>query len=343
MGKNNNEVTDKNYNVSYKKIFLIFGVTLFIILALAILFYVNLNKDTSKVVKGSIKYVSDDYIILKSGNAFSFSNKVNNKEYLIDMDDVDVEDKCEVGDELSLTIDRIKNSKDPIEAEAKNVKIISKAKKYEVVIDEEHEDDNDDDSSSANNTATFSNDNHNSSSSINEGVITNNNSTNTQQNNNSVGTEDDVISYFSSVNSELDRNASTKSLSESAKSGFVTVVDFLFYDKPIKGKTFKDLSNGAKLKVLKLGISIDKKIDSNFPDYKNTLSSKYQNVKSLAISKYLDKTAEVCDRNESTCQSARDGLSELKNNFSITWSFIKDISGVGLSKLNSWYEVWRQA
>ncbi|MBR3161487.1 MAG: hypothetical protein IKF19_01995 [Bacilli bacterium] len=329
-----NEVNNMNYNVSYKKLVLIFGITLFIILALAILFYININKDTSKVVKGSIKYVGDDYIIL--------TDEDSDKEYLIDIDDIGVNEKCEVGDELSLTIDKIKNDKDPIEAEAREAKIISKAKKDEIVVNEVHEETKDNYNVIKSDEETFNNSSNNNPS-VNNEITSSSSPSMRQQSDNSVVSEEDVVSYFNSLNVELDNSSNNKTLSESAKNGFVTVVDFLFYDGSIKGRTFKDLSNVTKLKVLRLGIAIDKKIDNYFPDYKSTLSSKYQNVKSLAISKYLDKTAEVCNKNESACQSARDGLAELKNNFSITWSFIKDISGVGLSKLKSWYEVWRQA
>ena len=335
MNNKSNEVNDKNYNVSYKKILLIFSITLAIILALAILFYININKDTSKVIKGSIKYVGDDYIILTDTD--------NDDEYIIDVDDIDLEDKCEVGDELSLTIGKIKDAKDPIEAEAKNFKILSKAKKDDELVIEEKNTENTDNSNNTNNNNSNSNEVTTNDTSSNNNTSSNNSNqtNNTVQSSNIDGSENDVITYFNNVDAEIDRSSNNKTLSERAKSGFTTVVDFLFYDRPIKGKTFKELGSSAKLKVLKLGISIDKKIDNNFPDYKNTLYNKYKNVKSLAISKYLDKTTEVCARNEDTCNEAKKGLSELKNNFSITWSFIKDISGVGLSKLKTWYDIWR--
>ena len=142
---------------------------------------------------------------------------------------------------------------------------------------------------------------------------------------------------------ELDTSKNSGSITSSIKNGFVTIVDFLFYNEPIKGKTFSELSNSAKLSVLKLAVSIDQKVDSYFPGYKETLSDKYNNVKSKVVSKYLDITADICSKNESTCAAAKEGLSDLKKNFSITWSFIKDIAGTGASKLKSWYEVWKDA
>ena len=328
------EVKNNNHYVSYKKLLLIFGVTFIIIAALAILFYVNINKDTSKVIKGSVKYKGDDYLILSTNNS--------DKDYLIDIEDKNVAEKCEVGDELSLTIDKIKSDKDPIEAEAKNVKIIKKAKKEDELIIEEKSNQEQEESQTTNNENSNTDTKTNNSTSSNNNSITNNtNPTSSSQSTRST-TEGDVVTYFNTVDAEVDRSINNKTLSESAKTGFTTIVDFLFYDKPIKGRTFESLTSSAKLKLLKLGIAIDRKIESKFPGYKETLSNKYQNIKSKAITKYLDKTTEICSKNEDTCAEAKKGLTDLKNNFSITWSFIKDISGVGLSKLKSWYEIWRE-
>ncbi|MEE3342954.1 MAG: hypothetical protein VZS44_02570 [Bacilli bacterium] len=316
---------EKN-NVSFKKILLIFGITFIIILALSILFFININKDkeTSRVIKANVKYVGNDYLIV--------TDKKNKDDYIITIDDLDDEEEYNIGDQLSLTIDNINKNKDPIEAEAKSIKIISKSETNEekiTIVEEPKENQNKTDNSNNNNKT----------------IDTNNNNTNNNSNieaNNTVGNENDVISYFNSVEQEVDRSSANKSLSEKAKSGFVSIIDFLFYDKPIKGVTYKGVTNSIKLKLLKLAVIIDEKIETHFPGYKESLSSKYQDVKTKIITKYLDKTTEVCSKNEDTCATAKEGLSDLKRNFSLTWSFIKDISGIGLSKLKAWYEIWRQ-
>ena len=56
---------------------------------------------------------------------------------------------------------------------------------------------------------------------------------------------------------------------------------------------------------------------------------------------YLEITTNLCKNNEEGCQTAKEDLKEMKKSFSLTWNTIKSISGVGLSKLKSWYEVWR--
>lgn len=151
-------------------------------------------------------------------------------------------------------------------------------------------------------------------------------------------TEADVINYVKGV--------STENKTSSLKEGFVKVIDFIFYDGKIYGKTFKELSNSAKIKIITFTLKIDSKIDEYFPEYKESISSTtsriYTNVKNKLITLYLDTTVKICSNNESLCMDAKAGLAELKSSFGLTWDFIKDISGVGITKLKDWYEIWRE-
>ena len=117
----------------------------------------------------------------------------------------------------------------------------------------------------------------------------------------------------------------------------------MFYDKEINGKKFNELSSNTKLKLLKISMSIDNKINKILPDYKETLDDKYKNIKSKKIEKYLDITSEICLNQEETCAESKNGLKDLKDNFYISWTYIKNISGVGIDKLKNWYEVWRES
>ena len=158
-----------------------------------------------------------------------------------------------------------------------------------------------------------------------------------------VATEEDIIAYFSNTENEVNNSTSFK---DSLKEKFVTLVDFLFYDGEIKGKTFKELSNKTKLKVLEIFLKIDNKLDNKFPNYKENISNTgnkvYTNVKTKAIETYLNLTTEICTNDASLCESAKEGLRTLKESFSLTWDFIKEMSGVGLTKLKNWYEIWRE-
>lgn len=305
--KKNNK-SKENIKIDYQKILLVVVVTILILFAIAYLFYINLNKDTSQTIEATVKYIGDNYIIV--------TNDDNDKDYKFTTDD-----EYNVGDKLSLTIDNINDKLDPIEADLEEVQVLSRVVEFTI-----HDDKANDTSQEANTTKEESNNSQ-----------TNSNS------NNKVGSEEEIINYFKNLDNELNTSKNSNSITSSIKNGFVTIVDFLFYNEPIKGKTFSELSNSAKLSVLKLAVSIDQKVDSYFPGYKETLSEKYNNVKSKVVSKYLDITADICSKNESTCAAAKEGLSDLKKNFSITWSFIKDIAGTGATKLKSWYEVWKDA
>lgn len=151
-------------------------------------------------------------------------------------------------------------------------------------------------------------------------------------------TEEDVINYV--------KNVSETSSKTALKEGFVKVVDFLFYDGEIYGKTFKELSNYAKIKIISLAIKIDSKIEEYVPGYKETISTTtnrvYTNLKTKLVTLYLDTTVKICNSNPTLCEDAKEGLQELKDSFGLTWNFIKEISGIGIAKLKDWYEVWKE-
>lgn len=304
--------------IEVRKIILIFVVTIFFILLLGLLFYKNMTK--SITIEAVVKEVGDETIIVFDKN--------EDVDYLLE-----TTDEYNVNDVLLLTLSKIDEDVDPREATIERVSIVSRSISFTI---EEATPEVKDESISDNNTNVDSDTNNDNT------VINNNTDDNiSNKNENNNYTEKDVIEYFENIDKSIDINSNDTNVVSSIKSGFVNVVDFLFYDKEIKGKTFKELSTGAKLKVLSLALSIDSKIDSKIPGYKDSLSDKYNNVKSKIVSKYLDITYDVCSKNEDTCNSAKEGLSNLKESFSITWTFIKDMAGVGASKLKNWYEVWR--
>lgn len=150
--------------------------------------------------------------------------------------------------------------------------------------------------------------------------------------------ESEIVNYFEELNFELDTQTN---LSQKIKEKFVNCIDFIFYDKEIGGKTFKELTNDAKLKILEITLSIDSKIDNKFPNYKDTINEKYQNIKSKIIERYLEITANICNNNQETCNKAKEGFKNLKESFGITWDLIKEFIGTNTNKLKDWYEIWK--
>lgn len=311
-----------NNNIDKKQIFLIAIIAILLLIIIGLLFYINLSKDTSTTITATVQNYSDGYIIVKDNDS--------KDKYLLEVEDEYYED-----DIVKITIDNIDDSKKLKTGKITKIKLIKRNNNEEENIEVVEENTPTTDTTNqqeSSNTNTETKDTPNTNSTTNNESTTNNN--------NKTYTEDDVITYFNDTKNETD---ASPTITSRIKTGFVSIVDFLFYGGTIKGYTFNQLSTSAKIKVLRAALAIDSKIDSKFPDYKKTLSEKYQNVKSKIVSTYLNITEDVCSKNEDTCKSAKDGLTDMKTNFKITWSFIKDISGIGLSKLKSWYAIWKEA
>ena len=122
-------------------------------------------------------------------------------------------------------------------------------------------------------------------------IVTVTKNDNNENKNNEIETEtveyDDPLEYFEDVEKSNDESK--------LKKGFTNVVDFLFYGKEIKGKTLSELTDDAKLKIMKIALSLDQKIDSKFPDYKDKVSEKYKEIKSKVVELYVNTTTKICE------------------------------------------------
>lgn len=167
---------------------------------------------------------------------------------------------------------------------------------------------------------------------------------NNSTSNSIVYTENDVISYFKNEENGISTYQESVTFKEKAKNTFVTIVDFIFYDKEVKGHIFKELSNSAKLQVIKVALSIDSKIEEYFPDYKETIKTKYDNLKGKLASLYLEATASLCDSvGIDTCNQAKEDFNTMKNSFGFTWDLVKELAVNGKNKVKDFYESWRDS
>lgn len=156
--------------------------------------------------------------------------------------------------------------------------------------------------------------------------------------------ENDVVSYFNNLSNSITsrKTENDTTLREKIKTGFVTIVDFIFYDGEIKGYKFSELTDTAKLKIIEIATAIDSKIDEYFPNYKDTIKSGYTNLKVKLAAKYLEYTNKLCETvGEETCNEAKEGFNKLKENFGIAWDAIKNVLGNGTTKLSEFYLNWR--
>lgn len=173
---------------------------------------------------------------------------------------------------------------------------------------------------------------------------TNNNDTNNNSNNNTVSyTEDDVVDYFSDIEDEVNSESKLDTFKTKFKDYFTNTVDFIFYDKEVKGYKFKDLTTTAKLKVIASAIKIDARIDEKVPNYKDTLGDKYKGIKDKLVTKCLDLTVSICSNHEQGCDKAKEIFGEVKEKGKITLSYIKNVLAKGKNKLKDYYEIYRDS
>ena len=343
----------------YKNVLIAILGILFMVSLMAIYFLVKKDNEEVKTIQGVVIIADKEYVMLE----------VSGEDYLIK----NIKGNYNVGDEVKFTYkERDLNTKE----EPKSIKI-SDEELIKVKEEEKEEDNNsngnlDNSNNTSNNTtgsgentpSTNQNNNTGANTGVSNNTSTSNNNSNTSASGNSSannsnpssgsnitsgvnsGSADtEVVNYFNSYKTSIDSSNPT-SIGSTLKSGFVTVVDFLFYNGTIKGYRFNDLTSTAKLKVLAMALYFDNKIEKYFPGYKETISNTaskiYTNVKSKVVNAYLNITTSICSSNAELCGDAKEGFGKLKKNFGLTWDLIKDIAGDGLANLKSWYEIWRE-
>ncbi len=154
--------------------------------------------------------------------------------------------------------------------------------------------------------------------------------------------DNEIVNYIHDLNNDLDEYQQNKEIQSIVQENYKIMVDFLFYEGKINNKQINDLDSLSIIKSLKLAMDIDDKMNKILPEYKATLEEKYQNIKSNIIEKYLDTTIEVCKNDEETCLIAKNILKEIKDSYTITWNYIKNISEITEEKQKEWYEIWKQ-
>lgn len=289
------------------------------------IFYLLNNKqiEVSKEITGTVIIADKEYLIIES----------DNENYLIS----NIKGSYEVGDKVKFSYleSELNSTKSPKEIKINDEELVEKC-----TNDNNEEIDNKNDENIEKENNINNKDNNATNSNQNNTTNSNNSNQNTNTNEKVESADTAVLNYVNDLQTEMDK----PSLGETAKKGFITVVDFLFYNGTIKGYRFNELTNSAKLKVLSVALYFDSKIDKYFPGYKESISNTskkiYTNVKESIVSAYLNITTAICSTNSELCNSAKDGFQSLKKNFGLTFDLIKEIAGDGISNLKNWYEIW---
>lgn len=77
-------------------------------------------------------------------------------------------------------------------------------------------------------------------------------------------------------------------LKEKGKYYITTAIDFIFYDQPINGIYFDQMTEELKKDIIRDVKALDEAIMAYYPDYKEDVSSKYQIAAEFIGEKYLD-------------------------------------------------------
>lgn len=149
--------------------------------------------------------------------------------------------------------------------------------------------------------------------------------------------EEQVVSYFNNVLSEAE---GSKKITDSIKNGFITIVDFFFYDKEIKGYKFSELTDKTKLKIMEIAFKIDNVITKKFPNYKKYIGEKATKLKTDFIEMYLEFGTKVCDASPDLCVDVKNTFQRIKEVAGISWDTIKSLAKGGVTKLKNWYEIF---
>lgn len=204
-----------------------------------------------------------------------------------------------------------------------------------------------------NNTSTNNTPNSTNTPKSNEGILqkddtTNKNEKTTPNQNVSYSSKDNlVIDELNSTMNKISTQKSGTSFTESAKSTFITLVDFIFYDGTIKGVTFNELTDAGKQKVLELANKIDNTLEQKSPGYKDKIGDTTGKIFNEA-SKIIKDNATNMDNfakeslGEENYQVLIESANALKEKGKDALNFIEDngskILNTTKDKLDEWYK-----
>lgn len=160
----------------------------------------------------------------------------------------------------------------------------------------------------------------------------------TSQNETPIVSQTQEFTYFEDAKTTMRTIAESEDwekLKTTGKNYVVTGIDFIFYDQPINGVYFSELSASAKRNVMVALINIDSAIMEYYPNYKEEISAKYSVAAQYLNTKYLYTLDQIKEYlGETDFNKIQEGINNTKDNISEGYQkgsqFIKDK-----------YESWR--
>lgn len=157
--------------------------------------------------------------------------------------------------------------------------------------------------------------------------------------NNQETNDDKVNNYFDDLKDSIEELINSDKLDEvkeKVKEYFITSVDFVFFDEPIKGVYFDDLKEeGKKLALLNIQSAVDL-INEIAPDLMESLDEKYQTATLFIGEKYLDVLDKIKDYlGDENYQALTDIKNQIKDDIK---SKISDLGNSLKKKYIDWKE-----
>lgn len=154
-----------------------------------------------------------------------------------------------------------------------------------------------------------------------------------------------IVEYFDNAKEEVKsyfENDNWQDIKKKGKEYIVTGIDFIFFDEPINGIYFDDLTEDGKEAVMSaINSTIDYIYNLN-PELFDTLDEKYQTAKSFINEKYLDALDKIREYlGDENYEALKDIKSRLKESASSYADKIgSEINDLGLS-LKKKYQNWK--
>ena len=183
-----------------------------------------------------------------------------------------------------------------------------------------------------------------------------------EERNEVVNTDEEMVTYVENIESDVTTLLNNDTVSETnenkIKNTFILLTDFIFYGGEIKGKTFAELVDSAKTKILDIYERIDAKIEEKYPNYKEHLKESakntYTNVKQMLIDlkdkikiEYKEYVGE--EAYNETGEAYREDLENLKDVYGIYKPYVdgakekaKEYYEEGKEYLNNWYQKYKE-
>lgn len=167
---------------------------------------------------------------------------------------------------------------------------------------------------------------------------------------NTDNSDEAIIKQFESVEEDIksvDNTNIDESLEKKLKKNFIILTDFIFYDGKINGKTFNELSDEAKAKILVIYERIDNKTETLFPNYKEEIrksaNKAYNNIKegiAKLKEKYIEKVGD--ETYENTMKIYEEDKERLKEAYMPIIEKARERAFELKDRAESWYKKFKE-